>query len=83
MPSYGAQKVRRRARLRAEELANQGTIEGTATFLVSGVVWGPLQDDSDADLDMRTGIVAGDDLVAGPSAVQLVFLRAHDVASAE
>lgn len=71
-----ADTVRYRARRRAEELANQGTIGERATFLVSGVVWGPLDDDPDHELDTTIGPTDPADLVAGSSAVRLAFLDA-------
>jgi hypothetical protein len=69
-------KVRDRARQRAEVLANQGAIDGRATFLVSGSVPGRLDNDPDVELDLTVGESAPDDLVAGASGVSLSFLRA-------
>jgi hypothetical protein len=77
-----ADRVRQRARRRAAELADQGTIDGKATFLVSGVVWGPLNDDVDADLDMTVGQTDPEDVVVGSSAVSLAFLDASEMARA-
>lgn len=77
-----ADDVRQRARRRAEELANHGTIGETATFLVSGVVWGALPDDADSELEMATGPTDPEDLVAGPSGVRLSFLKAWELAAA-
>jgi hypothetical protein len=77
-----ADRVRQRAGRRAEELANQGTIGKRATFLVAGVVWGPLSDDPDPELDMTIGRIDPKDLVAGASAVQLSFLDASPLARA-
>ena len=75
-----ADRVRQRATRRAEDLADQGTIGTNATFLVSGVVWGRLDDDADAELDMTTGQADPADLVAGSSAVSLEFLDASEMA---
>lgn len=77
-----ADRVRQRARRRAEELANQGTIGARATFLVSGVVWGRLEDDPDSELEMTIGRTDPEDLVAGVSAVRLSFLEASPLARA-
>lgn len=77
-----ADRVRQRAARRAEELANQGTIGNRATFLVAGVVWGPLNDDPDPELDLTIGPTDPKDLVAGASAVQLSFLEASPLARA-
>jgi hypothetical protein len=73
--------VRQRARRRAEDLANQGTIGDKATFLVSGTVVGSLQVD-DAELEVAVGPIARDDLVAGSSGVDLSLIRASDVSRA-
>ena len=75
-----ADRVRQRAALRAERLANDGAIGKKATFLVSGVVWGPLSDDPDAELDMTIGPTDPKDLVAGASGVRLAFLEASPLA---
>jgi hypothetical protein len=77
-----ADKVRQRARRRAEELANHGTIGDTATFLVSGVVWGALPDDADSELEIATGPTDPQDLVAGPSGVRLSFIKASELEAA-
>lgn len=74
--AVSAGRVRERARQRAEALANQGTIGERVTFLVSGSVTGRLDDDPDAELDVRAGHTARDDLLAGASGVRLSFLRA-------
>jgi hypothetical protein len=71
-----ADRVRQRAQRRAEELSNQGTIKGSATFLVSGVAYGRLEDDPDSDLNLAVGPQQQDDLVAGTSSVNLSFRRA-------
>jgi hypothetical protein len=75
-------RVRQRARRRAEELANQGTIGERATFLVSGVIWGALDDDPDPELDMTIGQTDPEDLVTGASAVRLSFVEASEMARA-
>ncbi len=77
-----ADRVRQRARHRAEELANQGAIGARATFLVSGVVWGALDDDPDSELEMTLGPSDPQDLVAGASAVRLSFLKASQLTHA-
>lgn len=77
-----ADRVRQRASRRAEQLANQGTIGRRATFLVSGVVWGPLIDDPDPALDMTIGQTDPEDLVAGASGVRLSWLEASQLARA-
>lgn len=77
-----ADRVRHRARQRAEELADQGSIGETATFLVSGVVWGSLDDEPDTELDLAIGETDPLDLVAGSSAVKLSFREASDLARA-
>ena len=78
----GANRVRSRAYHRAVELANQNVIGESATFLVSGVVLGPLTDDPDPELDMTIGPTDREDLVAGSSAVRLSFISASEKASA-
>lgn len=75
-------RVRQRARRRAEELANQGTIGERAIFLVSGVIWGALDDDPDSELDMTIGQTDPEDLIAGASSVRLSFLEASSIARA-
>jgi hypothetical protein len=77
-----ADRVRQRAQRRAEELADQGTIGTKATFLVSGVVWGRLDDDADAELDMTTGQADPEDVVVGSSGVSLAFLDGSEMARA-
>ena len=72
-----ADRVRQRARLRAEELANNGIVGETATFLVSGVVWGNLDDDPEPELDMTVGMTDPEDLVVGSSGVRLRFEMAR------
>jgi len=80
--AVAAEKVRQRARSRAEELANQGTIGANATFLVSGVVWGTLDDDPDPELDLTIGPTDREDLVAGASGVRLSFMKASSMVAA-
>ena len=77
-----ADRVRQRARRRADDLAGQGTIGDTASFLVSGVVSGPLDDDPDPELDMSMGTTDPQDLVAGSSGVRLSFLDAAEIVRA-
>ena len=75
-----ADRVRQRSARRAEKLANDGAVGNEATFLVSGVVWGPLGNDPDPELDMTIGQTDPKDLVAGASAVRLSFLEASQLA---
>lgn len=74
-----AATVRERARERAKQLANQGSIDDEATFLVAGAVVGPLHDDPDPELDLTLGEQSTDHLVVGSSAVKLSFQRASDL----
>lgn len=71
-----ADRVRQRAQGRAEELSNQGMIEGSAAFLVAGVAYGRLEDDPESDLNLAVGQQTQDDLVAGSTSVGLSFRRA-------
>jgi hypothetical protein len=71
-----AARVRERAREMAKRLANLGTIQDEARFLVAGTVFGPLDDDPDPGLDMAVGEQDADHLVVGPTAVRLSFRRA-------
>lgn len=77
-----ASKVQQRARARAEELANQGTIVDAAEFLVAGVIFGSLADDPEAQLDVALGETESEDVATGTHGVRLSFINASQLRQA-
>lgn len=72
-----APDVRREARRRAQQLASDGLgSEGETTFLVGGTVIGQLDGPADTPPDVLAGTPDATNLIDGPSAVQLGFVRA-------
>jgi hypothetical protein len=62
---------------RAERLAGRGRIGQRATFLVAGVVAGPLN--QPAAPDLGDGRVEADDIFMGPRGITVRFVPAHEI----
>jgi len=72
-----APDVRREARRRAQQLASDGLgSEGETTFLVGGTVIGQLDEPADTPPDVLAGTPDATNLIDGPSAVELRYIRA-------
>jgi hypothetical protein len=69
--------LRREAFRRAERLAGLGQVGDAASFLVSGVVVGPL--DQPLGPDLADGEVDANDVYLGPRGVTVTFLRASEI----
>jgi hypothetical protein len=80
--TVAADRVRDRAQRRAGELANDGVVSESATFLVAGTVLGPLDDDPESELDLASGPIDPEDIAVGSDGVRLSFMRASDMVQA-